>query len=82
MSSLRRVSIPRCFSRPEAGQARRGRHRKYGERLSKEAIEALPAIELTMRLYGKGQRVRLRSTTALARFLKGLPVHGRVVPVL
>jgi hypothetical protein len=40
------------------------------------------AIELTMRLYGKEQRVRLRSTTALARFLKGLPVHGRVVPVI
>jgi hypothetical protein len=82
MSSLRRVSIPRCCSRPEAGQARRGRPRKYGERQSKEAIEALPAIELTMRLYGKEQRVRLRSTTALARFLKGLPVHGRVVPVI
>jgi hypothetical protein len=61
---------------PKQDRPRRGRPRKYGERLSKEAIEALPAIELTMRLYGKEQRVRLRSITALARFLKGLPVHA------
>ena len=30
---------------PKQHRPRRGRPRKYGERLSKEAIEALPAIE-------------------------------------
>jgi hypothetical protein len=31
---------------------RRGRPRTYGERLSKEAIEALPATELSLPVYG------------------------------
>jgi hypothetical protein len=55
---------------------RRGRPRIYGDRLRAQDIEALPATELTMRLYGKEQRVRLRSTLALARFLKGTPVRA------
>jgi hypothetical protein len=59
---------------PEA--PRRGRPRIYGERLTREAIETLPASELTMRLYGKDQRVRLRSTVAVARFLKGTAVRA------
>lgn len=55
---------------------RRGRPRIYGKRLSTEAIEALPETELTMRIYGKEQRVRLRSIVAVARFLKGTPVRA------
>lgn len=55
---------------------RRGRKRIYGERLSAEVIEALPASELSMRLYGKEQRVRLRSAEARARFLKGVLVRA------
>jgi hypothetical protein len=55
---------------------RRGRPRIYGDRLRAQDSEALPAMELTMRLYGKEQRVRLRSTLALARFLKGAPVRA------
>lgn len=55
---------------------RRGRPRIYGERLNRQAIEALPATELTMRLYGKDQRVRLRSVLAVARFLRGTTVRA------
>lgn len=55
---------------------RRGRKRIYGERLTAEKIAALPAIECELTLYGKKQRVRLRSTVALARFLKATPVHA------
>jgi hypothetical protein len=59
-----------------SGAPRRGRPRVYGKRLNTEAIEALPETELTIRLYGKEQCVRLRSIVAMARFLKGTPVRA------
>ena len=52
---------------------RRGRKRIYGERLSAEAVAALPVTELSLSLYGQDQLLRLRSVVALARFLKGTP---------
>ena len=52
----------------------RGRPRIYGERLLAAAIDALQIIEIVLFLYGKEQRVRLRSMVVLARFLKGTPV--------
>lgn len=55
---------------------RRGRKRLYGERLTREMIEALPAHECRLTLYGKPQRVRLRSIVARARFLKATAVHA------
>jgi hypothetical protein len=55
---------------------RRGRKRIYGDRLTAEKIDALPAAECELTIYGKKQRVRLRSTVALARFLKATPVHA------
>jgi len=55
---------------------RRGRKRVYGERLTVEMIDTLPVIECELRIYGKTQRVRLRSTVALARFLKATPVRA------
>lgn len=64
------------FLAPEPEPKRRGRKRKYGVRLLAEEIAALPARELDLPLYGKWQRVRLRSTVALARFLKGVPVRA------
>ncbi len=48
-----------------SGVPRRGRPRIYGKRLDAEAVEALSVTELTMSLYGKEQRVRLRSPSAL-----------------
>lgn len=53
-----------------------GRPRKYGAKLTREAVAALPTTELTLRLYGKDQRIRLRTAVALARFLKGTPVRA------
>jgi hypothetical protein len=58
---------------PPAGK-RRGRPRKYGQRLTPELIATLPATTLSLFLYGKEQTVRLRSVVALARFLKATPV--------
>jgi len=48
--------------------------RKYGQRLTVEAIADLPPCEMSLTLHGKFQKLRLRSTVALARFLKGAPV--------
>ena len=38
--------------------------------------DTLPVQEMELTLYGKAQRVRLRSAIAVARFLKGLPVRA------
>ena len=58
---------------PPAGK-RRGRPRKYGQRLTPAMIATLPATTLSLFLYGQEQTVRLRSVVALARFLKATPV--------
>ena len=55
---------------------RRGRPRKYGEKLTPARVRHLPAREITVELYGKEQKIRLRTALALARFLKGLPVRA------
>lgn len=55
---------------------RRGRPAKYGARLTVEDIDALPAHQLTLTLYGKDQLIRLRTVVAMARFLKGTQVRA------
>lgn len=62
--------------RPIEGKPKRGRPRIYGVRLLAEAIQALPMTELVLPLYGREQRVRLRSIVVLARFLKAMPVRA------
>ena len=64
------------FLPPEPEPKRRGRKRKYGQRIDAALLEALPMTEMELTLYGKSQRVRLRSVIAIARFLKGLPVRA------
>lgn len=54
----------------------RGQPRKYGLKMTPDAILALPAIEVKLTLYGKEQLIRLRSVVAMARFLKGTPVRA------
>ena len=54
----------------------RGRPRKYGVKMTPEAIQALPTTEVKLTLYGKEQLIRLRSVVAMARFLKGTPVRA------
>ena len=55
---------------------RRGRPRKYGARMTRERIEALPAHRSTRILYGKLEVVRYRTCRVAARFLKGRVVRA------
>ena len=64
------------FLSPEAEPKRRGRKRKYGQRIDGAMLTTLPTEEMELMLYGKVQRVRVRSVIAVARFLKGLPVRA------
>ena len=64
------------FLPPEPEPKRRGRQRKYGQRIDAARLETLPVQERELMLYGKVQRVRVRSVIAVARFLKGLPVRA------
>jgi hypothetical protein len=64
------------FLPPSPRSAGRGRPRTYGARVSAETIEALPVTEREIFIYGKSQRVRLRSLRVSVRFLKGLLVRA------
>ena len=61
---------------PEPEPKRRGRKRKYGQRIDAAMFDALPVKKMELMLYGKAQWVRVRSVIAVARFLKGLPVRA------
>jgi hypothetical protein len=54
----------------------RGRPKKYGVKMTPDAILDLPVTELKLTLYGKEQLIRLRTIIAMARFLKGAPVRA------
>ena len=64
------------FLPPEPEPKRRGRKRKYGQRVDAAMLETLPMQEMELMLYGKVQPFRVRSVLAVARFLKGLPVRA------
>lgn len=53
-----------------------GRSRKYGEKYTPQRIDQLPRTITTLKIYGKEQRVRLRSQRVKARFLDGQLVHA------
>lgn len=53
----------------------RGRPRIYGEKYTKKHIAHLKRTIVTLKLYGKEQRVRYRSKQVMARFLKGQKVR-------
>jgi hypothetical protein len=55
---------------------RRGRPRKYGARMTRERIEALPLHRSARILYGKLEVVRYRTCRVAARFLKGRVVRA------
>ena len=60
---------------PAPEPKRRGPKRKYGQRVDAAMLDGLPTRQMELWLYGKVQRVRIRSVIAVARFLKGLPVR-------
>ena len=67
----------RLYAPPEPrAQVSRGRPRRYGERYTQAAREALPVQEAALEIYGKRQRVRYQVVVALARFLKGRAVKA------
>ena len=55
---------------------RRGRPRKYGPRMTRERIEALPVHRSARILYGRLEVVRYRTRRVAARFLKGRVVRA------
>jgi hypothetical protein len=55
---------------------RRGRPRKYGERLTPARVEALPCHRSARILYGQLEVVRWRSCRVAARFLRGRVVRA------
>src|SRR5215210_5665680 len=55
---------------------RRGRPRKYGPRMTRPRIEALPVQRSARILYGKLEVVRYRTCRVAARFLKGRVVRA------
>jgi hypothetical protein len=62
------------FHLPER-TGKRGRPRKYGDRVSTEWIDSLPEVSMECFIYGKTQMVYYRSAIVLARFLKGSAVR-------
>src|SRR3954465_7222250 len=55
---------------------RRGRPRKYGARMTRERIEALPLHRTARILYGKLEVAQYRTCRVAARFLKGRVVRA------
>jgi len=54
---------------------KRGRPRKYGDKVTQNWISSLPEVSMECFIYGKAQMVYYRSAIVLARFLKGRPVR-------
>src|SRR5215208_1050416 len=63
------------------GPRGRGRPRKYGERMTRHKIEALPVHRTAQILYGNLEVVRYRTCRVAARFLKGRVVRAVWVQV-
>src|SRR3954447_26742796 len=55
---------------------RRGRPRKYGPRMTRQRVEALPLHRTARILYGKLEVARYRTCRVAARFLKGRVVRA------
>ena len=60
---------------PPPHNGKRGRPRKYGEKLTAGRVEKLPATSEKLFIYGKWQTVHYHSCEALAYFLKGQRVR-------
>lgn len=54
---------------------KKGRPRKYGEKVYAEWVNSLPEVSMECFIYGKTQMIYYRSAIVLARFLNGLAVR-------
>lgn len=61
---------------PPCHNGKRGRPRKYGDKLTAERVADLPMISQNLFLYGQWQTVHYRSCFAQARFLDGQQVRA------
>jgi DDE superfamily endonuclease len=68
--------VPHEVPRPPQPRQRRGRPRKYGARMTRETIVALPVHRTAQILYGNLEVMRYRSCRVAARFLKGRVVRA------
>lgn len=62
------------FRLPER-TGKRGRPRKYGDKVSAEWVDSLPEVSMRCLIYGKTQMMYYRSAIVLARFLNGRAVR-------
>ena len=65
------------FKEPEkiaTNKRKRGRPRKYGEKLTDNVVSQLAIHKIVLNIYGGRKQVTYRWTPCLARFLKALPV--------
>jgi hypothetical protein len=63
------------FQPPPPPSGKRGRPRKYGDKMTPEKVAELPEVYQRFFLYGAWHTVRYRSAQVLARFLDGQPVR-------
>jgi hypothetical protein len=64
------------YTVPKPTRGKRGRPRKYGDRVTRGRIEALPLQRSAQILYGNLEVVRYRTALVSARFLKGRVVRA------
>ena len=64
------------YTVPRPARGTRGRPRKYGKRMTRGLIEALPLHRSAQVLYGNLEVVRYRTALVTARFLKGRVVRA------
>jgi DDE superfamily endonuclease len=64
------------YAVPRPPRRRRGRPRKYGPRMTRQRVEALPVHRTARILYGKLEVAQYRTCRVAARFLKGRVVRA------
>lgn len=61
---------------PPCHNGKRGRPRKYGDKLTAERVAGLPLVSQRLFIYGQWQTVHYRSCVARARFIDGQQVRA------
>lgn len=67
---------------PPPHNGKRGRPRKYGDKMTPERVADLPQVYQRFYLYGAWHTVHYRSAQVLARFLDGRPVRAVWVQIM
>jgi len=70
------------YGPPPLRTGKPGRPRKYGDRITKEKLNALAQTHTELRIYGSHRTVRYRTAICMARFLGGRLVRAVWVSML